>query len=73
MMSVAVPWFNGPEHAWGFDMNLQQLCSGQQPTPHAIPEGMGGFWAKPLWGRRIRRCLVPREASQLTEGSVLAA
>jgi hypothetical protein len=52
MMSVTVPWFNGPEHAWGFDMNLQQLCSGQQPTPHAIPEGMGGFWAKVALGKK---------------------
>jgi hypothetical protein len=52
MTSVAVPWFNGPEHAWGFDTNLQQLCSGQQPTPHAIPEGMSGFWAKAALGKK---------------------
>jgi hypothetical protein len=46
-----VPWYSTiAEHAWGFDMKLQQLCPGQQPTPHtirviAIPGGMGGFWA----------------------------
>jgi hypothetical protein len=48
---AAVPWFNGPTHARGFDMNLQQLCPGQQPTPRtigvtAIPSGWDGYWAE---------------------------
>ncbi|WP_141564464.1 hypothetical protein [Mycolicibacterium palauense] len=47
---AAAPWYQ-PEHAWGFDMKLQQRCPGQQPTPRtirviAIPSGMGGYWAE---------------------------
>jgi hypothetical protein len=45
-----VPWFSGPTHAWGFDMNLRQLCPGHQPTPRTIRviaiAGMGGYWTK---------------------------
>jgi hypothetical protein len=48
---ATVPWFSGPTQARGFDMKLQQLCPGQQPTPRtirviAIPSGMGGYWAE---------------------------
>lgn len=47
---AAVPWYR-PSRARGFDMKLQQLCAGQQPTPRtirviAIPSGMGGYWAE---------------------------
>jgi len=46
-----VPWFKGASQARGFDMKLDQLCPGQQPTPRtirviAIPSGMGGYWAE---------------------------
>jgi len=46
------PWYgDASQHAWGFDMKLQQLCPGQQPTLRtirviAIPGGMGGYWAE---------------------------
>jgi hypothetical protein len=48
---AAVPWFSGPTQARGFDMKLQQLCPGRQPTRRtirviAIPSGMGGYWAE---------------------------
>lgn len=53
-----VPWYSkAVDHGWGFDMNLQQRCPAQQPTPRtirviAIPSGMGGFWAAAaLWKR----------------------
>jgi hypothetical protein len=47
-----VPWYgDASQHAWGFDMKLQQLCPGQAPSPRtirviAIPSGMGGYWAE---------------------------
>ena len=46
-----VPWFSGPTQARGFDMKIEQLCPGHQPTPRvirviAIPSGMGGYWAE---------------------------
>lgn len=47
---AAAPWYR-PQHAWGFDMKLHQLCPGRQSTPRtirviAIPSGMGGYWAE---------------------------
>lgn len=47
-----VPWYSTiVEHAWGFDMKIQQICPGIQPTPRtirviAVPGGMGGYWAE---------------------------
>lgn len=43
-------WYQ-PQHAWGFDMNLEQQCPGTPSTPRtirviAIPSGMGGLWAE---------------------------
>jgi hypothetical protein len=50
--AALVPWYASVvEHARGFDMKLQQLCPGHQPTTRtvrviAIPSGMGGYWAE---------------------------
>jgi hypothetical protein len=50
--AALVPWYRSVvEHAWGFDMNLRQLCSGHQPTPRtvrviAIDAGWAGYWAE---------------------------
>ncbi|MCG5432011.1 hypothetical protein LV457_06865 [Mycobacterium sp. MYCO198283] len=46
-----VPWYaKSVEHAWGFDMRLQQQCPGRQPTSRTIRviaiAGIGGYWAE---------------------------
>ncbi|OBC01100.1 hypothetical protein A5784_02510 [Mycobacterium sp. 852013-50091_SCH5140682] len=56
--ATLVPWYaKAVEHARAFDMQLQQLCPGQQSTPRtirviAIPSGMGGYWAEAALEKR---------------------